>query len=437
MEDPFVSRDLNLATLPSKLKFAPLGRRIAVSNLVQASFPGNQQSPKSFQQWKTVLVTIKELLLNRKFRECFTRCLNLLQSVRDQQSSYIHPIQESALNYYAALCCELLARPLHILSADRLRRLESAREHYLKASDILPGLDAEDTCCSSSATFSSPKKLLRSIDTNVANFSKSRNGVDFPASSPRRLHSDSVASSVASFSSLDAIFNSPPFKGASSASAHFSPLPFKPQVHHYTYNDGHNKENSMPSFDKDSYEEEDDSDTDVHDPFGGLKPSPLSIRKVDNQNNNHSHTCNRNPLVPSPLRPKLKPILQPTKEHSKRASVSSLGPAPSPPKRASVTFTEESTAWLRMRSRHRFNSHLTSFAEMLHRHIDAVEELVEATTKAQAIHRETQARCRIYSESKKTDKESRIARLRAVGWQRPRFDAERYQRLCQAVLEEL
>lgn len=40
-------------------------------------------------------------------------------------------------------------------------------------------------------------------------------------------------------------------------------------------------------------------------------------------------------------------------------------------------------------------------------------------------------------EMKKAELKARVERLRVNGWKRERFDAERYQRLCEQALAEL
>ena len=106
---------------------------------------------------------------------------------------------------------------------------------------------------------------------------------------------------------------------------------------------------------------------------------------------------------------------------------------------SSTNSTHRTAAWLRYLAYERYNTLLTTFAEMLSKHISTVETLIQITQEAQA--RKTDEKHRMSYDASEAarvaDMKARIVRLKTMGWKRERFRPERYQELCECALEEL
>ena len=87
----------------------------------------------------------------------------------------------------------------------------------------------------------------------------------------------------------------------------------------------------------------------------------------------------------------------------------------------------------------RLNAHLKDFEVMLTRHIESVVELAKLTEEVQ-VNRYNGHRLATYGEDehvKYLDRQDRIKKLKERGWNRQRFDPERYRSLCKKALAEL
>lgn len=82
--------------------------------------------------------------------------------------------------------------------------------------------------------------------------------------------------------------------------------------------------------------------------------------------------------------------------------------------------TQDERAFQLARSVHRCCEHLSSLAAQLARHSASLAALLSCTPPHDAL-----------------DRQARIQRLRESGWQRRRFDARRYEELCDTALAEL
>ena len=100
---------------------------------------------------------------------------------------------------------------------------------------------------------------------------------------------------------------------------------------------------------------------------------------------------------------------------------------------------DETDAWLRDRSIGRYRACLDDFALALATHLRSVDDLISATNEAQAVRYTTRnlAGYADDEEARAADLRERIQRLRTRGWARNRFDATRYEQLCEAALAEL
>lgn len=95
--------------------------------------------------------------------------------------------------------------------------------------------------------------------------------------------------------------------------------------------------------------------------------------------------------------------------------------------------------WLRNRRIERFNEHLDDFISTVLKNLEMIEAQITATKEAQAA-RYIAGRVASRAEeddAKGADLRERILRLKATGWRRERFDASKYEQLCELALAEL
>ena len=134
-------------------------------------------------------------------------------------------------------------------------------------------------------------------------------------------------------------------------------------------------------------------------------------------------------------------LIQSSPQSSVRSSVEST-PSAKPEiednsqRDASVDYTG---IWLRNRGIERFNEHLDDFISTVLKNLEMVEAQISATKDAQAAR---YVAGRVVSraeedDAKGADLRERISRLKAVGWRRERFDASKYEQLCELALAEL
>ena len=95
--------------------------------------------------------------------------------------------------------------------------------------------------------------------------------------------------------------------------------------------------------------------------------------------------------------------------------------------------------WLRNRRIERFNEHLDDFISTVLKNLEMIEAQISATKDAQAARYITG---RVSSraeedDAKGVDLRERILKLKATGWRRERFDASKYEQLCELALAEL
>lgn len=95
--------------------------------------------------------------------------------------------------------------------------------------------------------------------------------------------------------------------------------------------------------------------------------------------------------------------------------------------------------WLRNRGIERFNEHLDDFISTAVKNLDMIEAQISATKEVQAA-RYIAGRAVSRSEeddAKGADLRERILRLKATGWRRERFNASKYEQLCELASAEL
>ncbi|KAJ4394366.1 hypothetical protein N0V93_003583 [Gnomoniopsis smithogilvyi] len=119
------------------------------SQQIPASLP---QIPYSSTEWKRAINEIKRYHVTRRYRACSARCNEILTNIKTLSS--VEPAYLIYLNFYAAASLEMCARSLAPASAYRISLLQQARSHYEKAASLIRA--AEDTA------------ILRSRSNSVA-----------------------------------------------------------------------------------------------------------------------------------------------------------------------------------------------------------------------------------------------------------------------------
>lgn len=98
---------------------------------------------------------------------------------------------------------------------------------------------------------------------------------------------------------------------------------------------------------------------------------------------------------------------------------------------AAATEEDEVTThdpFLRERAIHRYRTILTCLQRQVARHLSFInEDLASSRTVPPPSNDELRA----------LELQTRIERLRGKGWQRPRFNAQRYQTLCETAMADM
>ncbi|MCJ1382832.1 hypothetical protein MMC17_005945 [Xylographa soralifera] len=348
----------------------------------------------SFANWRAALDEVRMLCLGRHWKLCITRCENLLKDSHNN----LHPMHECYIHFFHALSYELLARSMPDLSAAKIPHLESSKKSYLAASSSLllssqllkdeefEEQNLEETFFMSGNTspMSTPTPTPRKPQT-IASLQSS---ILLPSPSWKPSPLNWVSASQASLAN-DPTFGSPLRKP--------SPLRIAPIW----------LSSSQVSL---------ANDPDFGSPL--RKPAPLRIVK-------------RVSMLATPLE---EPNALPSPPNTPLPTTSYQPRTP-----ATVTFSECTTTWLQDRATLRYNTHAADFEQMLLRHVEVVDMLIQSIMEVQA-DRHTVKRSASSSnddQPKVSDRQARIEKLKANGWKRERFRPERYQDLCAQALAEL
>ncbi|KAI9812414.1 MAG: hypothetical protein M1827_004645 [Pycnora praestabilis] len=343
------------------------------------------ENPVFFQQWQHALQGVKLLYLRRQYKQCTTRCTQLL----DGATVPVHPMHETFLLFYAALSCDILARATHNLSTTKMSLLTLSKEYYIKATEALPINNDTPSFSDANVETTSDTSPTPSSPITPTDHSPHRGSFSFEGSDGHNRDSNDA----------DVFF------GNEEKSTH----------NPFTSNEDETNPNSC-------YENSDY-------PLLPLRPSPLRIRKLNTPPPPFSASI-------SAISLSQKPTLHAQIERpTNLQSTTSL-----------ISFTASTSTWLRARALQRYTTHLTTFAPLISAHIDSIDYLIAATVEAQANRKTRTGRfadgeidIEGLSEEEKTaiEKVERIERGRERGWRRERFVPDRYEALCKRALEEL
>ncbi|KAI1200513.1 hypothetical protein F5X97DRAFT_331918 [Nemania serpens] len=350
--------------------------------------------PSNPSEWKNTIHEVKQKYIARKYRSCSMQCSDILDNLGD--TSAIEPLHIIYLHFYAASSYEWCARPLSSSSAYRTKLLCSAQAHYAEAEALIAVAEwnmTERARTPSTALTMSPNSPGLSAGSRTSDESST-------ASSPR----------TSMFFSDD---ESPPklarpVRVKPKKKVSFSGLPefFEFQPEPYIRPDS-------PTLGWDS----DDLITTITD--FELRPSlRTSVRS-------------NMAAIPEPADSDIARNDQEYHHDQERSSTPS-----------NHVFDLES--FLQTRTLNRLCGQLSALRDQVARHRAAVDGLLDTSTCGSGPIYEptssTPTRLSSPAPSARDDETSlqdRIARLRASGWQRKRFDGRRYEALREQVLGEL
>ncbi|KAI9698430.1 MAG: hypothetical protein M1836_004011 [Candelina mexicana] len=406
----------------------PLKTKRPLPSIPSTSARCPPEHPTTFPEWQIALQGVKLLYLKRQYKQCASRCTQLLEEAKP----LLHPAHRTFLLFYCALSHELTARSLHNLSSSKLPLLELALEYYHSAACYLPTPEPtdylsntgdypdedepspttdeedtspdededtpQDTYSTASSTPSSPRTPISPRESLRRSSSSSLESV-----ANENEDSDSTPKEIDAWSPYQSSIPLPSPLRIRKA-VRFSPPTFLPRPSSSTFTlspTPKRRPTNPPS-------------------SSSAAPSPTGILPPK------TTTTNTQPPGTSPFLP-----------HSQTAIALStrLSASPSLSSHTSIIFDSETTSWLRSRSLQRYNAHLLALAPMLETHINTITHLISATSDAQRTRKVSPSFGS--SEEEDSTRKERVARLRERGWKRERFDARRYEQLCERALAEL
>jgi hypothetical protein len=355
--------------------------------------------PYTQAEWRKTIGEVKRKYFGKRYRACSARCLEVLDGIKD--TSQVEPVYLIYLHFYAATSLEICARPLPSTAALRASLLQQARTHFDRASALInaaeesvlqkfrPGSGGSSRASSCHSPSGSVSSRAWTPDTRVSSPTDSL--CSFDDLSPKSHQSLSPQKRVKKVS----------FSLPKEASFHMTTEPIiRP-----------------------------DSPTLGFDDF--FQPSAAMQQQQEEP-----------PVLlvgPTPKFHEIELPLQTIPEH--------VGTEEQQPQQHQEdddeAETENEDTYLTARSVDRCCEHLSSLRTQLARHSTSLDQLLSissSTNPPQSPNPSSSSSPTIPARgeaARAADRQARIERLRKTGWQRKRFDASRYEELCEAVLAEL
>ncbi|KAK7744137.1 hypothetical protein SLS53_003658 [Cytospora paraplurivora] len=133
----------------------------------------SQQTPTSLPvlpytqaEWKKAIVEIKRFYITGRHRACSARCNEILTNTKD--ISKVEPAYPIYLTFYAATSLEMCARPLLPTSSYRTSLLQQSHAHYEKAASLIRTAEEAITSRSRSSSSASSVPSLHSPSGSVS-----------------------------------------------------------------------------------------------------------------------------------------------------------------------------------------------------------------------------------------------------------------------------
>ncbi|EPE29649.1 hypothetical protein GLAREA_00809 [Glarea lozoyensis ATCC 20868] len=395
--DPIPRAESPTLPLPSKSTSRPRRRPGPVTDLTIV--------PYTASEWLKVMEEVKTLYYKQQYRQCSARCKQILETIRDPYR--VHPLYSIYLCFFAASSLELTARSLHNNSSLKLPLLQESLTYYRKAQSYMefaafatnPDIIHASSHKSHSSMSSSIRSSVESVFSETSNSSVASSILDSPTST-----------------------DTPELKRQNSTSSILKPAPLRTNKKRVSF----------------------------------LLTSEPTI--PDSQNGGIMTAEDLLARFPSPP---THDTLSPTIIPQNYAALTTYNPPPSP----TYPLPSPSPSHISARALARYKSHLTSLKSQLEYHA--------ASTTAQIHTLSTIRRARrsngpdLFSQSPSTSPTSpttatqptatlalglgltpettssshtltsRIQRLKQRNWLRPRFNAVRYQDLCDRAIAEL
>ncbi|TLD10755.1 hypothetical protein PgNI_06319 [Pyricularia grisea] len=352
--------------------------------------------PYTAAEWRRTMAEIKRHHVSKRFRACSARCTEILDNLKETSS--VEPAHLIYLHFYAANSFEMCARPYPATAPARIQLLTQARTHYDEAA-----------------------ALIKAAETAAVSLSRSssRASVAFSGSgfhSPSGSISSGTWSTPSTASPTNSICS---YEDLLSRSSDSTPVQRKAKK---------TVSFQLPKEEKFTFPTE-------------------PIIRPDSPTLGFEDAYFASPILRSPLP---EPPKRPASPESASASSPDLH-APMP-RRSSMRhslssqngfdqFDEDSLR--ASQSVYRYCDTLMSLKYQLQAHRSDVDTLLGEST-GQTRKEEfiaaivSNPNASVASEElRMLDRQARIEKLRQNGWQRKRFDASRYERLCNDVLAEL
>ncbi|KAL8376146.1 hypothetical protein RB595_007316 [Gaeumannomyces hyphopodioides] len=124
------------APQPSAIMLSPPPKTSrAMKHVSQPNLPSLPVLPYTPVEWKRTMAEIKRHHVGKRFRACSSRCVEILDNLKD--SSTVEPAHLIYLHFYAANSLEMRARPFPMGTLARGQLLTQARKHYDEAAALI------------------------------------------------------------------------------------------------------------------------------------------------------------------------------------------------------------------------------------------------------------------------------------------------------------
>ena len=336
--------------------------------------------PYTHAEWKKAILEIKREHTGGRYRACASRCSEILDNLKD--TSKIEPTYLIFLHFYGAAALEMFTRSLPLNSPYRSNLLRQALSHYTRATSLIQV--AEDSVA---------------VKTRPGSASSTRSSCHSPSgsvSSRSSSASTGLSSPTNSICSLDGLDSkSRPAQAAPKRVKKVSfSLPPEPE--------------SLPS----------------PEPF--IRPDSPTLGFIDD----YFQVGASLRELPELPKPKVIQVKSPprTEDHHLFGDNNNAGDDVFPVVERSV---------------HRYSEHLSSLQTHLASHSEQLKAALERRTPRasevllQGRRHSADLSLDPSNDFRVFDRQARIERLKKSGWQRKRFDARRYEELCNAVMAEL
>ncbi|PSR92395.1 hypothetical protein BD289DRAFT_459652 [Coniella lustricola] len=436
-------RNLSDATPVLKLSKPPM--RSALKRQSQQTPLYLPNIPRTSTEWKRAIADIKQHHLMRRYRACSARCNEILSNLKS--TSMVEPAYMIYLNFYAATSLEMCARPLAPASAYRLSLLQQARSHYERTAALLQAAEEVAATQSRSSSAASSLSYPHSPSSSVSSRAWSPDcGTSTPTSSnsrksslvlePRKRHQKKKVSFELPRDKSQWTFTLPEpvvrpdsptlgfddeYFAAGALRQELPDLPTKRSPRHEiempTY-----PPPSMPSISEreelSPTETESTATDDSCEDYPFFRTHYFSDRETVRSLARYCDTLSGlKTQVACHLRALNDALAEDVRQQEDRDAAAEVTDA------VSFAATAINRLSLHSAGRSRSGSH-TSIS------LDRSSSSMSFTSSCSGGDNEL-------DEMKRKDRQVRIDKLRMSGWKRKRFDASRYEQLCDAVMEEL